>query len=177
MADTLFPTRQRCIKCRKAFGAHVLSGKFCSYKCAGHPEPTKNIADAPRECAYPRGEELVWKRRYRIPAEVPDTVANRPDATVYHCSNCLYWHSGTAVARTVKESKEVRTFAELADTLVKARGKNTRTTVAKAAGIRPIRLKEIEEGAASIDPAALFAVLGLYRISISMGFRETGSRR
>jgi hypothetical protein len=60
---------------------------------------------------------------------------------------------------------------ELSEVLVKARGSATRTTVGKVAGIRPIRIKEWEEGSDKADPAALFELLKLYRISLSVGFR------
>jgi hypothetical protein len=91
--------------------------------------------------------------------------------SIYRCSHCLYLHTGTAVARTVKAQKSVGSMEELSEVLVKARGKATRTTVGNVAGIRPIRIKEIEEGADRIDPEALFALLKLYRISLAVGFR------
>lgn len=54
--------------------------------------------------------------------------------------------------------------ADLADLLVKLRGGATRKQVAEVAGIRPIRLKELEEpGTADrVDLRVLFAVLRVY---------------
>lgn len=171
MAETTYPERQRCKTCGHGFKTHVLNGLFCSYKCAKHPEPTRDVTKAPRECAYPRGEEIVWKRKFRCESEIPESIRSKPDVSVYRCSHCLYLHTGTAVARTVKASKSIGSVAELSEVLVKARGKADRKVVAKAAGVLPIRVKEWEEGAAKADPAALFALLKLYRISLSVGFR------
>lgn len=171
MAEILFPRRQRCKTCRGGFKSHVLEGLYCSYKCANHPTPASNPADAPRECAYERDGKFVFKRKFRCEQEIPGTIMSKPDVSVYVCKHCLYLHTGTAVARTVKEQKSVGSMAELSEVLVKMRGDATRTAVGKVAGIRPIRVKEIEEGAERIDPAALFALLKLYRINLSVGFR------
>lgn len=113
----------------------------------------------------------MFKRKFRCEQEIPDTIMSKPDVSVYRCKHCLYIHTGTAVARTVKESKSVGSWDELSEVLVKARGKADRKTVAKVAGILPIRLKELEEGAAKVDPEALFKVLRLYKLSLSVGFR------
>lgn len=171
MAETLFPKRQRCKACAHKLDDTVLSGLFCSYRCAQHPQPATDAAKAPRECAYERDGKFVFKRRFRCASEIPTSITSRPDVSVYTCSHCLFLHTGTAVARTVKESKAIGSMAELSELLVKARGSATRATVAKVAGVRPIRVKEIEEGAERIDPAALFALLRLYRVSLSAGFR------
>jgi hypothetical protein len=145
---------------------------YCSYRCAQRPEPTRDPGKAPRECAYERDGTVVFKRRFRCESEIPRSLTTRPDVSIYRCAHCLYLHTGTAVARTVKESTSIATMAELAQVLVKSRGNATRTTVGKVAGVRPIRIKEIEECAERIDPAALFALLKLYRISLSVGFRQ-----
>jgi hypothetical protein len=171
MAENLFPSRQRCKTCGKGFKTHVLSGLYCSYKCANHPVPTTDPSKAPRECAYQRDGKFVFKRKFRCEQEIPDTIMSKPDVSVYRCKHCLYIHTGTAVARSVKEQKSIGSMAELSEVLVKMRGKATRTTVGKVAGVRPIRIKEIEEGADRIDPEALFALLKLYRINLSVGFR------
>ena len=149
----------------------MLSGLFCSYRCANHPEPTRDVTKAPRECAYPRGDETVWKRKFRCESEIPESIRSKPDVSVYRCSHCLYLHTGTAVARSVKESKAIGSMAELSEVLVKARGTADRKVVAKAAGILPVRVKEWEDGSSKADPSALFALLKLYRISLSVGFR------
>lgn len=171
MVETLFPERQRCKTCRGSFKSHVLNGLYCSYKCAKHPLPTTDAAKAPRECAYPRDGSAVFKRKFRCESEIPNTIMSKPDVSVYRCSHCLYLHTGTAVARTVKASKSVGTWSELAEVLTKARGGADRKVVAKAAGILPIRIKELEDGTAKVDPDALFALLRVYRLSLSVGFR------
>ena len=168
----LYPERKRCKTCRGGlYDSHVLSGLYCSYRCAKHPEPARDPAKAPRECAYERDGKFVFKRKFRCEKEIPDTILSKPDVSVYRCSHCLYLHTGTAVARTVKPSRSVGSWDELAEVLTKARNSADRKTVAKAAGVLPIRVKELEEGASRVDPQALFALLKLYRISLSVGFR------
>lgn len=172
VAESTFPQRQRCKSCRAKLDTHVLDGMYCSYRCAQHPEPARDPGKAPRECAYERDGTVVFKRRFRCESEIPRSITTRPDVSIYRCTHCLYLHTGTAVARTVKESKSVSTVAELAEVLLKARGNATRTAVGKVAGVRPVRVKEIEECAERIDPAALFKLLKLYRITLSVGFRQ-----
>src|SRR5699024_11285255 len=61
MAETLYPRRQRCKACRKAFnrtdpvdgGPVVLDGLYCSYRCAGAATPPTDPAKAHRQCALP----------------------------------------------------------------------------------------------------------------------------
>lgn len=171
MAETLFPKRQRCKACGHGFKSHVLGGLFCSYRCAGHPEPTTDVFAAPRECAYERNGETVWKKRYRSESEVPESLRATASVSVYRCTHCLYLHTGTAVVRTAKETRAIRTLAELSEVLLKSRGSADRKVVAKVAGVLPIRIKEWEEGSPKADPAALFALLRLYRLSLSIGFR------
>lgn len=62
---------------------------------------------------------------------------------------------------------------DLGDMLVKLRGQATRKQVAQAAGIRPIRLKELEEPgtAERVDLSALFAVLAVYRVRPGVALR------
>jgi hypothetical protein len=57
--------------------------------------------------------------------------------------------------------------------LVKARGGATHTQVAKVAGIRPIRLKELEDPKSpSVDLEALFKVLYVYKLKLSVVFKK-----
>lgn len=171
MAETTFPERQRCKTCRGAFKTHVLDGLYCSYRCGKHPEPVKDPKQAPRECAYQRDGQFVFKRKFRCEQEIPDTILSKPDVSVYTCKHCLYLHTGTAVARTVKATKAVGSWNELAEVLLKARGKTDRKTVAKVAGVLPIRIKELEEGTARVDPDALFKLLRVYQLSLAVNFR------
>lgn len=154
MAEKLFPERQRCKACRGGFGEideygniGALDGLYCSYRCAGAAEPSKDPARNPRECVTQRDGKWQFKRRFRSMSEVPDKLKNDPSSTQYWCSNCKLIHTGHSRIDTSKEKFRVfrNTREELAETLVKARGKATRKQVAEAAGIRPIRLKEMEE--------------------------------
>lgn len=180
MAETLYPRRQRCKACRKAFAGTdpvdgkpvVLDGLYCSYRCAGAAAPPSDPAAANRQCAMPAsdGRPAKFKVRYRAESEVPDTLRDRADRTVYRCPSCRYLHVGTRQVRTAKERMRVTESEELAALLVKARGKATRRQVAEVAGIRPIRIKEWEEGEPKADPAALFALLRVYRMGLEVTF-------
>lgn len=66
----------------------------------------------------------------------------------------------------------VRSREELVDVLLKARGKADIKTVAKAAGILPIRLRELENPKSEkVDLNALFKVLAFYKLKLGIVFR------
>lgn len=92
----LYPDRKRCLACRSYFAFIVVDGLFCSYGCAGVPEPSANPADWPREhySRPPGGPERRAKRDwlYRHRAE---RAAKKNGKTPYRCSYCLGWHIGT----------------------------------------------------------------------------------
>ena len=75
---------------------------------------------------------------------------------------------------TKEQFRMLKDPADLADLLVKLRGNATRKQVAEVAGIRPIRLKELEEPGTSdrVDLGALFAVLGAYRTRAGVALRS-----
>jgi hypothetical protein len=78
---------------------------YCSYECAGVPEPSQNIQDAPRQCitgSPARGYR--FKRKYDWPGEVPDNLKKDTTLSVYQCNYCLYWHVG----HDFSESKELK---------------------------------------------------------------------
>lgn len=168
-AEKLFPERQRCKKCSKGLGtdgAPVYLGLYCAPRCAGLAPLHSDAARAPRECRTERGGVWAFKRRYRSDVEIPEKIRADPSSSWYWCTNhCGSLHIGhSRIDLTREEFRMLGDDADLADLLVKLRGGATRKQVAEVAGIRPIRLKELEEpGTADrVDLRVLFAVLRVY---------------
>lgn len=165
MAETLFPQRQRCKACRKALGQDrsdpVFHGLFCSTRCAGMAPLPKGPGQAPRECVTQRDGRWTWKRRHRCEEEVPDKILEDPSTKLYRCSVCAHLHAGHTRMGEAEKFRMLTSPADLADLLIKLRGKATVRQVAKAAGVQPIRLKELEEPKKGqrVDLPTLFAVL------------------
>lgn len=151
VTETLFPARRRCKACGKGLGLRssdqVLFGLYCSARCAGLATPPRTPEEAPRECRTQRAGQWAWKRRYRSVAEIPDKLRQDPSTSWYPCNSCGHLHVGHT---RMGEAEQFRMFADLStdlpDLLVKLRGKATHRQVAQVAGIRPIRIKELEEG-------------------------------
>lgn len=178
MAETLFPTRQRCKKCSKGLGAAnapVFLGLFCTPKCASMAPPATDPEHAPRECKTYRQSKWEFKRRYRSEQEMPKNLREDPTVSWYWGSSCCgSIHIGHS--RLNLEKEQFRMFTDtkdVADFLVKSRGKATRKQVAEVAGILPIRLKELEEPgtAKRIDFDALFKVMALYQSRLGAGLK------
>jgi hypothetical protein len=96
----LFPERTRCKACRSAFGGLVVLRMFCSYKCAGLPQPDLNLATAPRYCkraarSDERGE-WAFKQRFAVAEDAERFL--RPGTTLYRCANCFALHIGNVSA-------------------------------------------------------------------------------
>ena len=91
----LWPARVRCRACRRFFGPLVLDGQWCSYACAGHPEPSADCMEWPRQhfrFAYRRGR-LVRIAKLALPSEAQALRESRK--TAYRCDYCLMWHRAT----------------------------------------------------------------------------------
>lgn len=178
VAEKLFPERQRCKKCSKGLGpagAAVFLGLFCSPRCAGIAEPATDVGRAPRECRTERGGVWEFKRRYRSVGEIPARI--RDDASVDHywCDHCGSLHIGhSRIDPNREQFRMLQSPDDLADLLVKLRGKATRKQVAEIAGVRPIRLKELEEGIGHPESlTTLFKVLGAYRTRPGVALRTS----
>jgi len=183
MAELLFPERQRCKGCSKKLGGPgvpVYLGLHCSPRCAGLAELHLDAASAPRECKTERGGRWEFKRRYRSDSEIPQRLREDPSASWYWCTgHCGSLHIGHSRIDLTKEQFRMFSSAEdLGDMLVKLRGGATRAQVATVAGIRPIRLKELEEPglAERVDLGALFKVLALYRTRPGVALKEDARR-
>ena len=178
-AEKLFPERQRCKSCSKGLGANrapVYLGLYCTPKCAGLPALFEDVARAPRGCKTERGGRWEWKARYRSDVEIPGNIRAEASSSWYWCTNhCGHLHIGhSRIDLTKEQFRMLKDPADLADLLVKLRGNATRKQVAEVAGIRPIRLKELEEPGTSdrVDLGALFAVLGAYRTRAGVALRS-----
>lgn len=168
MAETMFPQRQRCKTCRAGLGRRtedpVLLGLYCSAKCAGRAAPTLTPDSAPRECVTQRGGRWAFKRRYRSVEEIPGRILEQAMTDHYWCQHCGHLHVGRTRARDDETFRMFNDPVDVADFLIKRRGKATRSDVARVAGVRPIRLKELETGVAHPEGlTTLFKVLAVLR--------------
>lgn len=167
MSDRLFPDRQCCKSCRQGLGrtvgTTVLFGLYCSPGCAGIAMPAQRADDALRECRTQRNGRWEFKRRYRSAGEIPDRLRSDPSTNWYWCAHCGHLHIGHSRIGEAETLRMLGSSQDLADFLIKRRGKATRRQVAEVARIRLIRLNELEEPAKDqrVDLEALFAVLAV----------------
>lgn len=182
VAETLFPVRKRCRTCSRGLGKpeapEVLKGLFCSPRCANMAEPSTRSDDAPRECRTQREGSWAWKRRYRSENEIPDKIRQDPSTNWYWCGHCGHLHIGHT---RVGERESFRMFEDLErdlpDLLIKLRGQATHKQVAAAAGVRPIRLKELEQGIGHPEGLqTLGKVLAVYRARLGVTMPSGGGR-
>lgn len=181
MAETLFPQRQRCKKCRGNLGKQredvVLFGLYCSARCAGVANPATDPANAPRECVTQREGRWQWKRAYRSEGEIPDKLKDDPSTSWYWCTTG-HLHIGHTRMGTPEKLRGLREASDLRDVLVKARGRATISQVAKAAGVRPIRLKELEEGVKHEENLlTLFKVAPLLGLELGVSIKDRRAAR
>lgn len=175
-----YPRRRRCLGCGRGLGVSptgpVLDGLYCSPACAKVPTPADRAADAPRECKTQRENRWVFKRKYRCEEEIPDKLREDPSTNFYRCSHCRHLHIGHSRVAAPETLRALSAPQDLADFLVKSRGRATRKQVAAAARIRPIRLKELEEPAKDqrVDLQALFEVLDVLGVRLATSSRRTG---
>lgn len=177
MTETMFPKRQRCKACSKSLGksAHdpVLFGLYCSPKCAGIANPATRAEDAPRECTTMRDGAKVWKRIYRSESEIPDRLRQDPSTSWYVCASG-HTHIGHTRMGEAEAFRMLNSPDDLADFLIKRRGAATHTQVAKAAGVQPIRLKELEnpKKGQRVDIHVLFAVMAVLASRPGVAIKE-----
>jgi DNA-binding XRE family transcriptional regulator len=172
MADTLFPTRKRCKKCSKKLEAVVLEGLYCSYSCAGAPQPFSKPEQAPRGCRVERDGGWQWKQKFRYEGEVPAKLRQDPATNIYSCEHCRFLHVGHSRALGNEISRLVGDVATLASVLERAResrGK-TKKQVAEALKVRPIRITEVEEGRPEASLEVVFKLVRYYRMKVQLLF-------
>ena len=176
MAEKLFPERRRCKACGKGLGLKstdpVYLGLYDTPRCAGMANPPTRAQDAPRECTTTRDGRTVFKRRYRSDAEVPDRIAQDPSTGLYWCGSCGHRHVGHSRLSGPEALRMFRGTDDLQDMLVKARGQATVKQVAQAAGVRPIRLKELETGVGHPE-----GLVTLFKVCAALGLDLGGVLR
>lgn len=172
MKIKVYPERKRCRKCGKALKNIVLDGIYCSYDCGQLPAPIEDIDKAPRQCKMERDRVWMWKQRYRSIEEVPDRFKEDAATNIYRCNNCRFLHIGHSRPLGKETSYVVYDNVSLGTFLQKVREnrKETRRDIATKIRIRPIRIKEIEEGSAIINTEALFLLLKYYKMKINILF-------
>jgi hypothetical protein len=125
-----------------------------------------------------RDGKWVFKRRYRSAEEIPERIASDPSTSMYWCEHCGHLHVGrTLVELPRAESRRLRSRADIADVLTKARGKATLRQVGTGAGVRPIRVREWENpkvDSPSLD--VLFSLLRVYRLDLAAVFGQAPGR-
>lgn len=170
MAEKLYPIRKRCKKCSKKLATVVLEGIYCSYACGGFPEPLKNIDDTPRQCKLERNGTWIWKQKYKSEEEVPQRLRDDPATNIYSCTNCRYLHVGHSRAIGTETARLVNDAQTLGTVLLKTRENKglTRKEVAEKIKTRPIRIKEIEDGANNMDITVIFSLIKYYKMKMNI---------
>lgn len=178
MSEKLFPERQRCKTCGKAMGKPehptVFFGLYCTPRCAGIAVPSTLVQNAPRECKTQRDGVWSFKRKYRSVGEIPDRLREDPSTSWYWCSHCGHLHIGHT---RMGEAEQFRMFddldTDLPDLLIKLRGGATHRQVAEVAGVRPIRIKELESGIAHAEGLKTLAkVMKVYRVRLGVALPQ-----
>lgn len=173
MATLLFPERTRCASCRKKLDRVVLDGQYCSYKCAGAPEPAKDLDQVPRHCKRQVGAQWGLKTKYRYEGEVPQKLRDDPATNVYRCDYCHFLHVGHSRLQAGTPEKLRRLVSDpqtLGSVILRVRESKgiDKRVLAKALKVPAIRITEIERGDAKVDSSVLFQVLYALRISVEL---------
>lgn len=172
MAEILYPKRLRCKTCRKNLETTVLDGLYCSYRCAKLPQPSKNIADAPRHCKRAINNVWGWKTKYRYEGEVPEKLQKDPGTNIYRCDSCHFLHVGHS--RVEESSVSLKRFVQdektLGSVILRYREQKniSKKDLAKSLKIPVIRLTEIETGNPKMNVTMLFMVLNKLRLTVEI---------
>lgn len=173
MTVTIFPARQRCKTCRQKLDKIVLSGMYCSYKCALKPEPSKKIEDTPRSCKRQVNNRWDWKAKYRYEGEVPEKLRTDPATNIYRCDNCLFLHVGHSRVQPADTEKLRRTIhdEEVLGSVILRRREQLgweKSRLAKDLKVPAIRITEIERGDRNIDINVLFKLLSRLKLTVEI---------
>lgn len=182
MAETLFPQRQRCKKCRGGFAPNlVVDGIFCSYKCAGVKAPTVKMDDAPRGCKRMVDNKWGFKQRYTHEEQVPLRLRQDPATNVYRCEYCRHLHVGhSRVIEAIPNETLKRAITDI-ETLgsVMLRRREAlgidKKILAKKMKVPAIRITEIERGDKKMDADVLVKLF--WELHLSFELTEKPIRR
>lgn len=97
----VYPDRRRCFACRNYFGFSIIKGLYCSYQCAGMPQPDLS-PNGPRWCVKPsRMKGGGLKRWFDSQAEAEAFILKirDPYLSSYCCDNCGSFHVGHSYRR------------------------------------------------------------------------------
>lgn len=144
-STSLYPARTRCKQCAHSFGDLVVLQMFCSYRCAGLPNPDTNPDTAPRMCkrAARSDEHGEWVLKNKFITE-QDAARYLRDGTVcYRCANCFFLHIGNSSPAPQQGLPPVQTgtdvFADAVGALLRARGEAADNAASVAAAKRDVR--------------------------------------
>lgn len=144
-STSLYPHRTRCKQCAHSFGDLVVLRMFCSYRCAGLPDPDTNPDTAPRMCkrAARSDEHGEWVLKNKFVTE-QDAARYLRDGTVcYRCANCFFLHIGNSSPAPQHGLPPVQTgtdvFADAVSELLRTRGEAATNPAAFAAAKRDVR--------------------------------------
>jgi len=176
MPETLYPVRLRCKTCRKAFENIILDGLYCSYRCAHLPQPSSNVADAPRHCKRLVDGVWGWKTKYSYEGAVPQKFRDDPSTNTYRCDYCHFLHIGHDRPTEITSEKlhrVVRDMKTLGSVVKRYReSKNIdKKVLAKVLNIPVIRITELENGDKNVSAHTIFLVLNKLNLNIEIGSR------
>ena len=142
----LAPVRTRCRACRTLMADLVVLRMYCSYRCAGLPEPVIDVAAAPRQCkrAARSDEHGEWAPKNKYETVEQATPYVRGGTQVYRCANCFFLHIGNASPPPQRGLPPVATgngglFEDCVAALLKARGEDPTSAPLSAAAKRDVR--------------------------------------
>lgn len=173
MPETLYPKRQRCKTCGKGLKTVILDGLYDSYKCAGVPEPSRDVNLAPRNCKRMVDNKWDWKQRYTYLAAVPQRLRDDPATNVYWCNYCHYLHVGHNRPSEATPEQLRRTVADLktlGSVIQRYREQKNldKKTLAQVLKVPVIRITEVEAGNPKMSAPVLMGVLNALRLNVEI---------
>lgn len=160
MSELVWPERKRCRACRKYFRKIVLRRLYCSYECAGVPEPDPDIR--PRQCF----SKVPWigfqpKRPFFSPEEALTNHAalTNPEMKAYECPRCFMYHLGHEYMEMsaedflelVRQRREEKTRAQ---EIREQERKANLIQAAEQVGLTPEQMLEFSQNGRLLDPEA-----------------------
>lgn len=175
MAETFYPTRQRCKTCRKGLTDTILAALYCSHRCGGFPLPAKTVEDAPRSCKRQVNNSWGYKTRYRYEGEVPKKYQDDPSTNIYLCDNCRMFHIGHSRPDAGEQPREklvryVKDFEELGSVIERyMESRNIdKKVLAKKMKVPAIRITEVFNGSPKTSAVFLMKLMAELKLRIEI---------